>query len=508
MSSDKATTERSLVKNSFFLFARVSFNLVISLYSSRLILNALGFTDYGIYNVIGGIVTLGVFITNSMTMCTQRFLAFELGKTKNRISEIFSVSINIYIIMLIAILITSEFFGVYIINNYLNIPTDKLDIAISLFHLSILGFAINIMASPFNALIIAFERLDVYTYFGIALSMIKLLLVFYLDPENTNNLIIFGILMLIHSLFCLCIPILYVKISNFKVNYKLNLDRKVYRELLSYTSWSLLGNVASVSTQQGVNILLNIFFGPLVNASKSLSNQIGAAVQNFGLNISGAINPRIVKQYSRGDINEMLDLVYRGSKYSFLFVIFLTSPLFFYTKDILTIWLGEYPKYTELFVKLNIVNVLINSYSSPIMNSIQATGRIKFYQIAVSTVLFLNLPFSYLLLKYINKPEIIFYMMITISILAMHVRLVFFSRLFNEKVINFYKKVIVPTISTLIINYVLLKLIVVDYHFAINILICSISSMLIVLIFGTNKKEKLFLINGIKKWLKIKKLDC
>ena len=483
------------------------FSMGVALYTSRIVLKVLGVENYGIYNAIGGVVALFSFFNAAMATATQRYFSFELGHNLNNLKKIFNAALNIHIGIAIFFFFLAETIGLWFINNKLNIPTDQTNTIKWVFHFSVLSFIVGILRVPFNALIIAHEKMITYAYLSIMEVILKLLIVYFLIIVPYNKLILYSFLIFFVTSIIGSIYIIYCY-KNFKESkYKFIYDKNLYKELISYSGWNLFGNIAAISKSQGINILLNIFFGPILNAAYAISLQVQSAIRVFITNFQLAVNPQIIKNYASGEIKNMFFLINQSSKLSFILIYILSLPLLFDTEYILNLWLDTPPNYTTIFVLLITINLLIDSLSGPLMTGIQATGKIKYYQIIVGALLFLNLPISYFLIKHGEKPEIIFIVSIIISIFALIARLFFIKKLIKFPIVLYLKKVIarlIPIILlSLIIPYLICHYFSASFIRLIILLITSGLTILILLYFiGFEKKEREYLKKVIVKKLK------
>ena len=366
---------KTIARNTAMLYIRMLFSMFVSLYTSRIVLEILGVEDYGIYNIVGGVVTIFSFINSSMSSATQRYLSFELGKEDlERLNKVFSSALSIHVLTGILIIILGETFGMYFLLNYLNIPADRLDIAIIVFQFSLFSTFLSIVQVPYNASIMANEKMDIFAYVSIAEVLLRLLMVIMLSFIDVDKLMLYSIL--IFSVILTTTSYLkYYCIRNFKeCSFAFVRDKVLYKELLSYSGWSLFGNIAAVSMSQGINILLNVFFSPAVNAARAISYQVSGAIQSFASNFQAAANPQIIKSYANNDNNYMLTLIFASSRITFYLLFLLALPILIETNFILQLWLKKVPDYTVIFTFLIIINSLIDSISGPLRVANQATG--------------------------------------------------------------------------------------------------------------------------------------
>jgi O-antigen/teichoic acid export membrane protein len=441
------TTENNkrIVKNTFSLFFRLIFTLAISLYVSRIVLKALGVDDFGIYSVVGSIVTMLSFMTSALSTTTQRFISYELGnKTTKGLVKLFSMAVNVHIILAVLILVVSEIIGVWVINTKLNIPVDRLDAALIVFHLSLFTVFVNIVITPYNAAIISYERMGVVAWLSIIESLFKLSGAFYLAYNSAiDNLILYASTLALISVFIKLLNIVYCHCFLKDIYFKLLWEHSLFRSLLIFSGWSLWGGLAYVLMVHGVNILINIFFGPVVNAARAIANQVQGAVLQFSSSFQMAMNPQIVKNFAISDFTQMKQIVIYGAKYTYFLLLMLIVPVIIETELILKLWLGEFPEYTVIFVRLMLLVVLIESLSNTLMVAMQATGRIALYQTVVGGILILNLPLSYFFLSSGYPPYITIIIGFALSCFTLVIRLFFLRNIISLDIKDFFYKVIV-----------------------------------------------------------------
>lgn len=449
-------SNKRIAKNTMMLYFRMLLTMAVSLYTSRIVLNTLGVEDFGIYNVVGGFVTMFAFLNSAMASATQRFLAFEIGKgDKIQLRNVFSMSINIHFLIAIIILIFTETIGLWFVNTQLTIPAERMIAARWVYQFSILTLMVNLVSVPYNAMIIAHERMNVFAWVSIAEVSLKLIVVFMLQWFGFDKLKFYAVLMFSVAIL---IRLFYSMYCNRKFNesrFRYYWDKPLFKTLINYAGWNLWGNAASVIMDQGVNILLNIFFGPIVNAARGIAFQVRGAANHFVTNFQMAMNPQIIKSYAANDLKYMHQLVYHGSKYSFFLLFTLTLPIFIEAEIILRLWLKIVPEYTVLFTRLVIVNVLIDCISGPLMTAAQATGKIKLYQGVVGSLLILNLPVSYLFIKFGYEPEVTLFVSIIISFITLFTRLKIISPLVNFKIWDYFKTIVLRIIAVCFIAIVL-----------------------------------------------------
>ncbi|WP_289115742.1 hypothetical protein [uncultured Psychrobacter sp.] len=494
---------KRMAKNAGMLYFRMLLTMAVTLYTSRVILQTLGIEDYGIYNVVAGFVTMLGFLNSAMSSATQRFLAFELGKPGDKdVPGIFSMSMNIHILIALFVLILGETLGIWFVKTQMTIPIDRMYAAQWVFHLSLLSFVVTIISVPYNALIIAHERMKIFAWVSILDVILKLFIVFMLSWYGMDKLIIYSILSFAVVFIITLIYRVYCKNQFLESQFRLYWDKNLFRVMLSYTGWNLWGNMAVVMSGQGINVLLNIFFGPTVNAARAIAMQVSGALNSFVYNLQVAINPQIIKSYAAEDMTYMHQLVCYGAKYNFFLLFFLAMPVMINTDLILKVWLGLVPEYTSIFVKLIIINILIDCISAPLMTAAQASGKIKIYQSVVGGLLLLNLPFSYLLLKMGYEPYIVIYVGIVLSLFAFIARLLIVRKLVSLPVAEYLREVVgrgmLVTILVAATYYLIFTIILEGFGFFLESTIISISVILTIIAFGLGEFERNVMMKQIK----------
>lgn len=482
--------------------------MLVSLYTSRVVLNTLGIEDFGIYNVVGGIVAMFGFLNAAMASATQRFLSFELGrKDYKRLREVFSMSLNIHFIIAGIILILAETAGLWFLNEKMLIPPGRIEAANWVYQFSILAFMVTIISVPYNASIIAHEKMNVFAYISILEVSLKLLIVFMLQWFAFDKLKLYAVLTFSVALIIRIIYGIYCKKKLNSCSYIFVKDKTLFQTLFSYAGWNLWGNLASVSMGQGINILLNIFFGPAINAARGIAYQVSSAVNQFVTNFQLAANPQIIKSYASGDNDYMHRLIFYSSKFSFFLLLTLALPILFETQYILALWLKIVPDYTVLFTRLVICIVLVDCISGPLMTAAQASGKIKVYQSVVGGLLLLILPISYLFLKLGFPPEITMLVNLGVSIVALFVRLRMLITLIHFPLKTFFRSVLFPIIKVCMTSLILAFIgygLVQEEPFRLiwGSILCVSTTCLSIWLIGLVKEEKKNIISQINKIVK------
>ncbi len=434
---------KRIAKNTFILYIRMFFTMGVSLYTSRIVLNTLGIEDYGVYSVVGGIVTLFSFFNSAMTSATQRFLAFDIGKNDlDQLKKTFNATLNIHIAISVLVLVLAETIGLWFVNNKLNLPLNRMDAVNWVYQFSVFTFLLGIIQVPYDALIVAREKMGIYAYMSFVEVILKLIIVYLLVVFAVDKLILYAGLLFLVSFIVRIGHKWYCKRYYEESKYQFYFDKAFYKVLLSYSGWNLFGNIAGVARVQGANILLNLFFGTVLNAAYGISMQVQGTIQSFVTNFQMAVNPQIIKSYAAENKEQCLNLIFQSAKFSYFLMFLIAFPIICNIDYILELWLKTPPEYTSVFVILCLINLLIDCISGPLMIGAQATGNIKWYQIIVGTLIFLNLPIVYLMLKIYKSPEMVYYTSIIISCFAFLFRLYFLQKCLNLSIFQFLKQVI------------------------------------------------------------------
>ena len=422
---------KRIVKNTFFLYTRMLLLLFVSLLTARVMLDALGAEDYGLNNVIAGVVTLFSFLNNTLTTATSRYLTYEIGTGNiTKLKNTFSNSVLTHSIIGFIVIILGETLGLYFVNAILNIPDNRLFACNIAFQIVIISTFFTLVQTPFSAIIISYERMGLYAYMGCFDAIAKLISCYIVKISPYDKLITLSILQGLISLTVFIIYLIYCKTrckEAFSISLRLN--KSIATPMLKFTTWSLLGSIANMLKNQGINILINLFFGPTTNAANAIAYRINAAITGFTANFTTALNPQIIKTYAAKEFIEMKKVLFRGGKFSFYLLMLLGFPAIFETPFILRIWLGDnIPAYTSIMTKLIIVLSMIETFTYSIGCAIQATGNIRNYQLLISGISLLNFPISYLFYKNGFPP----YTALGISIIISFITLI--SRLYFMKI--------------------------------------------------------------------------
>lgn len=508
MGTDVKSNDKRIAKNTLLLYFRQFLILAVTLYTSRVILQTLGVEDYGIYNVVGGVVSMMGMLNASMSVATQRYLTYELGRgDKERLKMTFSTSFYIYLILGAILVVLAETVGVWFVNTHLVIPEDRIVAANWVFQLSILASINTLLVNPFNACIIAHEKMGVYAYVSILDVSLKLAVAYALLASPFDRLITYGTLILISQLIITMIYRVYC-IKHFEeCHLVLKKDNEMFKQILSFSGWNLFGSVASLFKTQGLNIVINMFFAPAVNASRGIAVQINHAVTQFTSNFYTAFRPQITKYCAQGDYHNMIRLVNKSSIYSYYLIMLITMPILIETPAIIQLWLGQTPDYVVSFTRLIIIITAVDSMAHPLMTVAQAVGNMKLYQSVLAPIILLNVPFSYIALKLGAEPTAVFYISVTLSTVCLIARVFLVRHLVKFPAYEYFKNVYLKGFLVTIIS-AMLPLIVKYFSnesglSSIVILAsCVLSSIVVIYLIGIGQEERTFVKQFIKKKIK------
>ena len=458
--SQTSDNNKRIAKNTLLLYFRMLFMMAVSLFTSRVVLNTLGVEDYGIYNVVGGIVGMFAFINGSMSSATQRYITFALGKgDKNRLQTVFSTTLQIHTLIAGIIVFLGETIGLWFLYNKMQIPADRMDAAFWVLQASIVSAIIMIISVPYNADIVAHEKMSAFAYISILEVVLKLIIVYMLVVFSYDKLILYAFLLLAVQIFIRFCYSIYCNKHFEETRYKHVWDKALFKEMTGFAGWSMFGNLAGVLFGQGLNMLLNIFFGPVVNAARGIAVQVQNTVQQFVCNFQMALNPQITKTYAKGDLENMHKLMFRSAKFSFFLLFFLSLPILFETNYILKIWLKIVPENTVCFLRIMICTSLIYTLSNPLMIANQATGNVRQYQAACGTIQLLILPISYVFLRFGYPAYTVFIVHFTIESFTQIVRMFMLRPMIKIRLVDYisyiYKPVSLVVLGSIILPFFL-----------------------------------------------------
>lgn len=499
-----------VVKNTLFLYIRMLCVLFITLFTSRIVLKNLGVVDFGIYNVVAGVVTLFAFLNTALSVSVQRFLSYEIGaNNKERVKTTFRSSIVVYLLIALLLLLIVEPIGYYLIEYKLSIPENRHSVALDVFQMSLIMLVISVLRSPFVALLTSCEKFNYIAFIAIVESVLKLLSAALIIKISIDNLITYSVLLVLSTIIITIIYV-YVSIYNSKdvvlQNYFQNISWENIKEISVFSFWNMFSSLSLVCLNQGLNILLNIFFNPIVNAARAVSLQINSAAYSFISNIHSAVIPQLAKSYAQDDMVYLRKLSVFGCKISYSLFLILFVPLFFYSDYILHLWLDEVPQYTSIFVKLILLNTLIDPVGGIVSGVAQATGQVRKYQFVIGLAYMLTIPLAYVGLKIFNIPEIVFVVNILVTILCLLYRLNYLRvtlKYPKNFILIFLLRIVLLITLSLFINYLVALCFSVDLigFLLYSILTLIINALLLVFVVFT-KEERIYAVKYIKRSIK------
>lgn len=504
MSTQTSANNKRIAKNTLVLYFRMLFMMAVSLFTSRVILNTLGVEDYGIYNVVGGVVAMFGFINGSMSSATQRYITFAIGKNdEKKLQTVFSTTLQIHTLISILIVILGETVGLWFLYNKMQIPADRMDAAFWVLQCSIIAMVAMIVSVPYNAAIIAHEKMSAFAYISVLEVVLKLLIVYMLVIFSIDKLILYAFLFLAIQLFIRCCYSYYCNKHFKETKYHRVWDKTLFKEMTGFAGWSMFGNLSAVLFTQGLNMLLNVFFGPVVNSARAIAVQVQSAIQQFVGNFQMALNPQITKAYAQNEMQEMHKLMYRSARFSFFLLFFLSLPVLFETDFILTIWLKIVPENTVTFLRIMISTSLIYTIANPMIVANQATGKVKKYQAVCGTILLMILPVSYILLRLGFPAYSVFIAHFTMEGIAQLARMIMLRPLIGIGIMgyirNIYSKVLVVVASSITLP-MLAYLNMEDgiLRFFVVCILCALSVSTFAYTLGMSRHERIFVSEKIK----------
>ena len=503
--STEHQNNKRIAKNALLLYFRLLITMGIGLYTSRVVLNALGVNDYGIYNIVGGVVAMLSMFTSSLSAATSRFFAFTLGKQDERkLKSVFSTSINIQILMAITIVVVAEILGYFFLNR-LNIPVDRFAAAYWIFHFAILSFAINVISVPYNSAIIAHERMSAFAYISILEAFLKLIVAFLISVSTYDKLITYALLMAVVAVTVRVTYGIYCRLNFKECRYRFVFDKSLFKDMLGFAGWNFFGSGAYLFNTQGVNIVTNIFFGVVTNAARGITNQVESVVKQFVTSFTTAINPQITKSYAAGNLDYMHSLVCRGAKFSYLLMLFFVIPLMFEADTVLSLWLKKYPPEAPLFLKLSLIGTMFDMLGNSTANAAWATGNIKRYYIIVSSVGCLVFPLSWISFALGCDAYFSYVIFAVIYAIVMLVKVYIIKDLVKFPVKRFFTEVLLKIILTTLFAFVLPSVAyysLIDHgicRFFVVVIVSEISIICSILTFGLTKGERETIIKTFKE---------
>lgn len=503
---------KRIAKNTLYLYFRMILVMAVSLFTSRVILNALGVDDYGVYNVVGGVVSLFSIISSSLSTAVSRFMTFELGTgNRDRLKRVFATSLGIQLGLAFVVVILCGTVGFWFLNHRLNIAPSRISAANWVLLFSLLTFSVNLVSVPYNAAIVAHERMIAFAYVSILEVALKLGVAYMILITPFDRLILYSILILCVSLVIRLIYGIYCNRYFEESHTRPSYDSEIFREMSSFAGWNFIGSASSIIRDQGNNVILNIFFGTAVNAAYSLGMQVSNAVYAFSQNFMTALKPQITKSYAQGNTEYLMSLILRGSRYSFYLLWMMACIFLLNTQYVLELWLKDVPEYTVSFVRLFLLFVVSESVSQPLITAQLATGNIRNYQICVGGLKLLNLPLSYFFLRIGFSPYITLIVSISISIGMLLLRLYFLQGMIGLSPRTFVKKVVIKVLLVGTLSFVLSHMLTKGipdsfFLFIIKSFLTLLVSASCIFYLGCTRDEQRFVVDKLKAvWNRIKK---
>lgn len=504
----EASDNRRIAKNTLLLYLRMLISLVVSLYTSRVVLNTLGVTDYGINNVVAGVIALLGFVTGSLSGATSRFLTFDLGlDNEEKLGKTFGSIMAIHFLLAGMVVLFGETIGLWLVSYKLVIPENRMFAAQCIYQLSIASAVISIISSPYNSVIIAHEKMGAFAYISIFDVVMKLLIVYLLVLAPFDKLIFYNILYFLVGIIDRVIYGVYCSRHFKEVHAKIRLNWKEAKPIFTFAAWTMNGNLAVIGYTQGLNILLNMFFGPAVNAARGIAVQVQSVLSGFTSNFQMALNPQLTKSYAKGDLGRMHELVVLSSKFSFFLLFFLSLPVVFEANLVLKWWLGLVPDHSVNFFRLIVCTSLLYTLSNPITTSVNATGILKKFQLVEGSMLLSIVPIAYICLKFFHiQPEGVFVVHICVEICTQIARLIIVLPMIKMPGKDYIHQVALPVMRVLVIAPLLP---LAAYYFTpqnvvtffIICALCVLSTSGAIYFIGCNAAEKAFLVSKVKSFV-------
>ena len=509
--SENNSKSKRIFKNTIFLYIRMIFLLFVTLFTSRVLLDKLGFVDYGIYNIVGGVAAMFVFFSSSLVNATQRFLNVELGKNDlNRANIIFNQHLLLYIFIAVIVVVLSETLGVWFVRNELVLPIERIEAAVYVFRFTMYSLALSLVGIAFDAEIIAHEDMNVYSYIGLFEGFSKLLIVYMISITTFDRLVVYAFLIfavtIITQLSYVCYSLRSYKECYFR---RVN-DLNVIKETFSLVGWNFVGTAVYAINDSGINILLNMFFGPIVNAARAISYQVNAAVNNFSTNFFVSVRPQIVKSYAIGDFDYLMTLFLGSSKYSFFLLWLICFPLIMNTDYILYLWQGDVPQYTAVFTKLILIYSLINVLNNPVWSVALAVGKLRKYICWGSGVFLMTFPMAYVALKLNIEPYCVFLIMCAVRVIYLWVVLCIIKEYIPFTFYAYWRQVIYPILKVVAATSFFSLFFPVSVgvvHLFVSLFLQLLLVLLFIYMFGLNSGERTMVISFVKRKMSYRELN-
>lgn len=504
MSGNQSNNKR-IAKNTLMLYIRMLFLMAVNLYTSRVTLQALGVDDYGVFNAVAGFIAMFAMISGSLSGSISRYITYILGQgDKQKLKDVFSTSVFIMLGLAIIVVLLVEAFGVWFLNNHMSIPEGREVAANWVLQFALVIFIFNLWSTPYNATLIAHEKMDAFAYIGIFEGGATLLVAFLIMASPIDTLIYYALLMLLLAIIIRIIYASYCKKHFEECTLTWHFDKPLFKEMFGFAGWNFIGFASGLLRDQGINILFNVFNGPVVNAARGLAMQVNTALTKFSQSFYTAVQPQITKSYAGGNIEDSHSLVLRSSRLAYFLLMLMSIPVIAEADYLLSLWLKDVPQHTVMFVRIIIIISLIESLSQPLIHLMLATGNIKKYQIIVGSINLLNFPLAWGLLKLGVEPELVQSSIILFSIIALIVRLVMLKQMTGFSILRFLESTIVKCTIVTILACVAPIIICSQYQACIvrliaNVLITVIIGVILVYLIGLQPGERNMINNKLKE---------
>ncbi len=481
--------------------------MFISLYTSRVVLNVLGVVDFGLYNVVGGVVVMFSFVNYAMTNSTQRYITYAIGRNDaGYLRKVFNVAVLIHIGIALLIVLLAESIGMWFLMNKMTIPSDRIETCFWVYQFSVIGSVLTILNVPYISTIVAQEDMGIYAYMSIFEAIMRLIAIISLSLFTFDILLLYALCVLLIQVISFCIYRLYCKRKYIETRLRFYRDKTLIAEMTIFAGWSMVGNLAAVFSTQGVNILLNTFFGPIINAARGVATQVQGAIVQISSNFQMALNPQITKSYAVSDMDRMRKLVITSSKISFFLILIISLPVFIEAPLILDLWLVNAPDYSVSFIRIVICIILIEVTADSLAIANQATGKVRTYQTVVGSCNLMIIPISYLGLRFWPIPELVLFVNLMVSITSQMIRIFFMKFYISLDIMKYFKEVygkglMVILLSSVIPTYIYFNMSEGIIRLIIIITINTITVIFTVLCVGLTSEERIFLIGAMKKFL-------
>ncbi len=493
------STNKRMAKNTIAMYIRMLVIIVVQLYTVPIVLHALGVEDYGIYNVVGGFVIMFTFINGSLVSGCERFMAYAIGREdKQNLKEVFDSTLLIFAVLSILLFIIIEIAGIWFLNNRMNIPENRSLAANWILQMSIIALFFTILRTPYNALVIAHERMSVYAYTSIFESLYKLGVAFCLTVIANDKLITYAILIAVSSLLLALFYVIYCKIQFYETRgWSFQAKLSILKMIGGYAGWNTLGSLAIMLRNHGLNVVMNLFFTPVMNAAHAIAAQITGVFSQFVDNVYIATRPQMVKLYARNDTDEMWKVVFKSSKLAFFLLVYIFVPTFIELPSILEIWLKVFPAYTVIFCRFILLSLAIETMVNQIIGAFQAANRIKAYQSVSSIILLFVVPLSYLILHFISNPVIPYAIYVLVSMAYLVSLLTIAHKQLKLNVISYIREVILRDIlvimPSLLITYCVISMLDFGYlRILVTALLSFIISTILIWTLGFENDERVY----------------